>query len=234
MIEGNIILVTGMSRGIGAAIAAKLEAEGAIVVGTARGKDFAETFNGEARQRGSRSRVFETDVTDGAAVERLFQEIDRRYGRIDALVNNAGIAAFSPFLDTPAPTWKSVIETNLTAVYEMTFHAVRRMVAVGNGQILFIASDAAVRGIAQMAAYCASKHGVLGLARALQEELQLTGIRISTLMPGPVSTTILGSSSVSAEVLQPEDIAASVYHVLSLSRSAEIRELLIQPSRLTD
>jgi 3alpha(or 20beta)-hydroxysteroid dehydrogenase len=168
-------------------------------------------------------------VRDPAAVEGLFERIDAEFGRLDMLVNNAGIAYAAPFLETPLSTWREVVATNVEAVFLVTQAAITRMLQAGHGQIVFIASDAAIRGIPRMAPYCASKHAVLGFARALDAEFAGQGIRITTLLPGPVNTTILREQADQFALPQPEDIAATVRHVLGLPDRVQVKEVLLVP-----
>jgi 3-oxoacyl-[acyl-carrier protein] reductase len=175
--------------------------------------------------------VAAADLRDPAALQGVFDQIDTRFGRLDILINNAGIARSEPVDQTSLATWREVLSTNLDAVFLVTQAAVQRMPRAGRGHIVFIASDAAVRGIARMAAYCASKHAVLGFARALRAELAGTGIRITTLLPGPVNTTILREHADQGDLPQPEDVAATVRYVLSLPERAEVAELLLLPRR---
>jgi NADP-dependent 3-hydroxy acid dehydrogenase YdfG len=169
------------------------------------------------------------DVRDPAAVARLYEQIDAACGHIDILVNNAGIAQSAPFLETSLADWQEVLATNVDAVFLVTQAAITRMLRARRGHIVFIASDAAIRGIARMAPYCASKHAVLGFARALSSEFSAQGIRITTLLPGPVNTTILREQADQVALPQPEDIAATVRHVLSLPDRVEVKEVLLAP-----
>lgn len=228
--EGKVALVTGASRGIGLAIACDLSYAGWRVVGTARASDALEHLS-EILSRGVQPGIaIAADLRDEKSVENLFARIDEQFGQVDALINNAGITRSEPFLETTPEAWRAVLSTNLDAVFLVTQQAVCRMLQRRSGHVVFIASDAAIRGIARMAPYCASKHAILGFARSLQVELAKSGIRITTIMPGPVNTTILRSEANRLDLPQPEDIAASVHYALALPARAEVREILVVPS----
>lgn len=233
MLQNKVVLITGISRGVGAALAKALAEQGAIVVGTSRDPDTVARMNQERESASLPGFTMTTDLRDDQQIEQLFTAIDQRYGRIDVLINNAGIARQIPFLEMTREVWRAIIETNLDGLFRVTQQAVSRMVKQKSGHVLFIASDASVKGIKKMSAYCASKHGVLGFARTLQEELHQSGILISTLMPGPINTTILGGDPKTMNGIRPEDIAAAIVHLLSLPKSIEVREMLMQPTRLS-
>jgi NADP-dependent 3-hydroxy acid dehydrogenase YdfG len=228
-LAGQVALVTGASRGIGRAIAGELAAAGLCVVGVARPSAQLEALADALARAPSPGLAVAADVRDPAAVARLYEQIDAACGHIDILVNNAGIAQSAPFLETSLADWQEVLATNVDAVFLVTQAAITRMLRARRGHIVFIASDAAIRGIARMAPYCASKHAVLGFARALSSEFSAQGIRITTLLPGPVNTTILREQADQVALPQPEDIAATVRHVLSLPDRVEVKEVLLAP-----
>jgi NADP-dependent 3-hydroxy acid dehydrogenase YdfG len=228
-LAGRVALITGASRGIGRAIADDLVAAGVCVIGVARPSEHLASLAQALARAPVPGLAVPADIRDPAAVGRLFEQIDAAVGRIDILVNNAGIAQSAPLPETSFVAWREVFATNVDAVFLVTQAAITRMLHAGHGDIVFIASDAAIRGIARMAPYCASKHAVLGLARALGSEVAGRGIRITTLLPGPVNTTILREQADQVDLPQPEDIAATVRHVLSLPDRVEVHEVLLRP-----
>jgi NAD(P)-dependent dehydrogenase (short-subunit alcohol dehydrogenase family) len=230
-LNGQVALVTGASRGIGRAIARNLVEAGVHVVCAARPSPELEEMADELARASAPGFAVPAELRDPASVGRVFREIDARFGRIDVLVNNAGVARSEPFVETTLEAWRAVLTTNVDAVFLVTQAAIQRMLPAGHGHLVFIASDAAIRGIARMAPYCASKHAVLGLARALGAEFAATGIRITTLLPGPVNTTILRDQADRLDLPQPEDVAATVRYVLSLPERVEVKELLFVPHR---
>lgn len=228
---GQVALVTGASRGIGRAIARSLAEAGFCVIGAARPSAQLTELADELASAPRPGFVVPTELRDPVSVERLFQVVDERFGRIDVLINNAGVARSEPLLSTSYATWRDVISTNLDAVFLVTQASITRMLQTGRGHIVFIASDAAIRGIPRMAPYCASKHAVLGFARALDAELGSQGIHVTTIMPGPVNTTILANQADRLDLPQPEDIAATVCHVLSQPGRVTVKEVLLVPHR---
>jgi NADP-dependent 3-hydroxy acid dehydrogenase YdfG len=230
-LSGKVALVTGAIRGIGRAIARDLAVAGAHVVGVARRSAELTELGRELADAISAGQAIPADVGDAAAVRRVFDEVDERFRRLDILVNNAGVAVAEPFLNTNFETWRRVCGTNVDALFLVTQAALQPMLAAGRGDVVFIASDAAIRGIARMAPYCASKHAVLGFARALAAELGGSGIRVTTVMPGPVNTTILSKRADRADLIQPEDVAATVRQIVTLPARAEVKEILLVPHR---
>jgi len=224
-------LVTGASRGIGRAVALALADAGYRVVGTARPSPELDQLGAELAGAATPGWVIPSDLRDPAAVDRLFAKLAERTEQLDVLINNAGIARIEPFCDTTFAAWRVVLSTNVDAVFLVTAPVVEKMVEQGEGHVVFIASDAAVRGISRMAPYCASKHAILGLARALVEELRGTGVRITTVLPGPVNTTILHGEADRLDLPQPEDVASCVLLALTLPARAQVQELLLVPSR---
>ncbi len=182
-------VVTGGGRGIGAAVAAELARLGADI--TIMGRD-AETLRRrrEALSGECGGQVFDVvvDVTDGAAVARAFEWADNMLGPVEILVNNAGAAASAPFARTDPELWRSMIEVNLTGPFLCCRAALPSMIERGWGRIVNIASTAGVTGYAYVSAYCAAKHGVVGLTRALARELARKGVTVNAVCPGYTDT----------------------------------------------
>ncbi|HVU09962.1 MAG TPA: SDR family NAD(P)-dependent oxidoreductase [Phototrophicaceae bacterium] len=184
-LAGQRAAVTGGSRGIGAAIASALIAEGASV--TLLGRS-ADKLQATADQLGAQFAV--CDVTQPDQVEHTFAHI----GALDILINNAGHAESAPFRRTDPALWSRMIETNLTGTYLCTRAAVSGMVERRQGRIVNIASSAGLTGYAYVTAYCAAKHGVIGLTRALALELARSGVTVNAVCPGYTETEMLAES----------------------------------------
>jgi 3-oxoacyl-[acyl-carrier protein] reductase len=184
-LAGRVVLVTGSSRGIGAEIAAKAGAEGAMVAVHYRQSDEgAQKTADRVRAAGAEADCFQADVSDGAQAEALVRQVIERFGRIDGLVNNAGQTQVGPFLEIDQETWDHLIATDLSAAFYTTRAALPTMLQQGSGSIVNIASRLAQMGIAETAAYSAAKSGLVGLTRALAREFGSRGIRINAVAPG--------------------------------------------------
>ena len=185
----RVVLITGSSRGIGAEVAAKAAAEGATIAvhyGTSR--DGAERTLTRVREAGSDGDVFGADIADGAEAERLVADVVARFGRIDGLVNNAGMDQRGPTLDMSPDEWDRVIATNLTACFRTMRAALPVMLEQGSGSIVNIASRLGQMGIPETAAYSAAKAGLIGLTRSLAREFGTRGVRINAVAPGVTLT----------------------------------------------
>ena len=185
----RVVLVTGSSRGIGAEVAVKAAAEGAIVaVHYNRSADAAQRTLERVRAAGAEGDCFPADIADGGQAERLVEQVIDRFGRVDGLVNNAGLTQVGPFLEIDPAEWEEIIRTDLTAAFHTSRAVLPSMVERGDGAIVNIASRLAQMGIAETAAYSAAKAGLLGLTRSLAREFGPRGIRINAVAPGVTIT----------------------------------------------
>lgn len=178
-------LVTGGSRGIGRAIAARLIADGADVTITGRDVDVLKWTADELGCRG-----IAADATDSAAVERLFASL----GRIDLLINNAGAAISKPFLKHGVEDWDAMLAVNLKSAFLASRQALAGMIEQRWGRIVNVASTAGLKGYAYTAAYCAAKHGLIGLTRALAIETARTGVTVNAVCPGFTDTDLVANA----------------------------------------
>jgi meso-butanediol dehydrogenase/(S,S)-butanediol dehydrogenase/diacetyl reductase len=204
-LDGKVALVTGAGRrgGLGEAICLRLAQAGARVVvtdlgqpqgalagGHIGGMDEMESVAAGLREAGAEAITLALDVRDEQQVEAALQATVARLGRLDILVNNAGVGfLISPVVDTEAERWRTVIDVNLTGAFLCTKHAARRMIRQGEGgRIVNVASQAAKSGHRHMAAYTASKHGMVGLTRSAAMELGPHGITVNAVCPNHVTT----------------------------------------------
>lgn len=187
-ITSKVALVTGASRGIGAAIADALGAAGAIVVGTATTVEGAERIGARLAEANIRGAGMALDVRDGEAVARVLRQVEEQFEAPLILVNNAGITRDNLLLRMKDDEWSDVIETNLGAVYRLSKGCARAMTKARWGRIVNIGSVVGRMGNAGQANYAATKAGVEGFGRALARELGSRGITVNTIAPGFIDT----------------------------------------------
>jgi 3-oxoacyl-[acyl-carrier protein] reductase len=188
-LDGRVVLVTGSSRGIGAAVAKRAAEEGArVAVHYRAGQEQAERVVEAAQALGADARAFQADLRDGDAAEALVDDVVSTFGRIDGLVNNAGMDQRGPTLALSPDAWNAVIATNLTAAFRTMRAAIPVMLEQGSGSIVNIASRLGQMGIAETAAYSAAKAGLIGLTRSLAREFSAKGVRINAVAPGVTIT----------------------------------------------
>ena len=223
--SGKVALVTGASRGIGAAVAKTLAAQGAIVVAGARGKN-AESTAGEIVAAGGKADAVDLDVTAPASVDAVVAGALARYGRVDILVNNAGIARDQLLMRMKREDWDAVMATNLTGAYTCSQAVLRSMIKQRAGRIINISSVVGQMGNAGQVNYAASKAGLIGMAKALAREVASRGITVNVVAPGLIDTDMTkaispGSSEVWASQIPlgrlgtPQDVAWTVCFLAS-------------------
>ena len=218
-LSGEIVLVTGASRGIGAAIADELAAQGATVVGTATSESGAQAIGERLKPAGGHGRVL--DVADGAAVEALIEDIAKEFGPVSILVNNAGITRDNLLMRMKDEDWQAILDTNLTSVYRTSKAVMRAMMKARKGRIINIASVVGVTGNAGQANSAAAKAGIIAFSKSLAKEIGSRGITVNVVAPGFIDTDMTKALPESArEALigqialgrlgEPADIARAV------------------------
>ncbi len=226
MLEGQIALVTGASRGIGRAIAMELARQGACVIGTATSEDGAAAIRQALDAAGAHGMGAVLDVTDVPACEALLATIEKRFGSVSVLVNNAGIARDNLAMRMKDEEWDAVIETNLKAVFRLSRLVIRPMMKARFGRIINITSVVGSSGNPGQANYCAAKAGVAGLTRSLAQELGSRNITVNCVAPGLIDTDMTKGlpEAQKAAMLkaipmgrlgQPEDVAHAVAFLAS-------------------
>src|SRR4029453_195401 len=177
-LSGKVAIVTGASRGIGRGVAATLASRGAYIVATARGENAADTVS-QIQGAGHRAEAATLEVTDGASIDALIAGVLERHGRIDVLVNNAGITRDQLMLRMKRDDWDHVIATNLTASFAGSQAAIKPMLKQRSGRIINISSVVGQTGNAGQANYAASKAGLIGFSKALARELASRNITVN-------------------------------------------------------
>jgi 3-oxoacyl-[acyl-carrier protein] reductase len=224
-LSGRIALVTGASRGIGKAIAAKLAARGAHVLVAARGEN-ARPVADEIVAAGGKAEAVALDITEPGACEATVAGALERHGRVDILVNNAGITKDQLLLRMKRDDWDTVLATNLTANFVLTQAVLKPMLKQRGGRIVSISSVVGQAGNAGQANYAASKAGIIGFSKAVALEVASRGITVNVVAPGLIDTDMTRAITNSAHeewasriplkrLGSPEDIAAAVCFLAS-------------------
>lgn len=225
-LQGQVVLVTGASRGIGRAIALQLAGQGATVIGTATSESGAAAITAYLAEAGAAGKGAVLEVRDAAQVEALVAESEKAFGAIGILVNNAGITRDTLAMRMKDEEWEEVVATNLSAVFRLSRAVMRGMMKARQGRIINVTSVVGHSGNPGQANYCAAKAGVSGMTRALARELGARNITVNCVAPGFIDTdmtkgldekhkaALLGNIPL-ARLGQPEDIAAAVAFLAS-------------------
>jgi 3-oxoacyl-[acyl-carrier protein] reductase len=224
-LSGKVALVTGASRGIGRAIAARLAEQGATVIAAARGSN-ADDCVQALTSRGLRAEALTLDVTDADAVARAPADIASRHGRLDIVVSNAGVTRDQLLMRMKRDDWDAVIATNLTATFGLAQAAIRPMIRQRSGRIIAVSSVVGQTGNAGQTSYAASKAGLIGFAKALAREVASRAITVNVIAPGLVDTDMTRAIDGKAQVEwaaqiplgrlgAPDDVAAAACFLAS-------------------
>jgi NAD(P)-dependent dehydrogenase (short-subunit alcohol dehydrogenase family) len=227
------VLITGASQGIGAAIAVAF-AEGfgrrARLALVARSSERLDAVAERVIAAGAEAVAFPCDVTDDDAVARMAADVAHEVGVPDVLVNNAGSFVPGGVLEMGAADFREQVESNLTSAFVVTRAFLPAMVTRGTGDVFFMGSVASIQGYPRGVAYGAAKHGLLGLARSLREEVRRHGIRVMTLLPGATYTASWAASGLPEDRFMPAgDVARMVVDLHSLSGRTVAEEVLVRP-----
>jgi NAD(P)-dependent dehydrogenase (short-subunit alcohol dehydrogenase family) len=185
-LEGKVALVTGASRGIGEAISRRFAQEGARVVLSARDVEACRRIAGEIEASGGKAMALRTDVTDSISIRDTVAAVVSAWGKVDVLVNNAGVGGPTPLTDRDDSRWDVILATNLTAVFRVTREVLPHL--PDGARIINLSSVVGRFGVAGLGAYSATKHGVIGLTRTFALELAPRGITVNAMCPGWVET----------------------------------------------
>jgi acetoacetyl-CoA reductase len=224
--EGRVALVTGGTRGIGAAITQALAESGAAVAaGYSRGKESAEKFRGQMEGKGATVSIHQGRVDDAADCDRVVAEVIGRFGRIDYLVNNAGITVDKTVRKMTCEDWRQVLDVNLSGAFQMTKAVLEHMIERGSGRIVNISSVIGETGNIGQANYAASKAGLFGFTKSLALEMAQRGITVNCVAPGFIQTEMVAAipQTALAKVIEkiperrlgrPEEVARVVRFLL--------------------
>lgn len=226
MLEGQVALVTGASRGIGRAIALALGAQGATVIGTATTAPGAEGITAALKEAGCKGRGVVLNVTDDSSVEAVIADIEGHEGAPAILVNNAGITRDGLLLRMKTEDWQAILDTNLSSVFRLSKACLRGMMKQRRGRIINIASVVGLTGNAGQANYAAAKAGIIGFSKSLAREVGSRGITVNVVAPGFIDTDMTRALSEEqrAALVAPialgrlgsvEDVAAAVAFLAS-------------------
>jgi NADP-dependent 3-hydroxy acid dehydrogenase YdfG len=216
------VVVTGASRGIGRAIATRLSRD-FHVVAVARSRDALDALATLIAKHGGTCTPLAVDLRDGSAVATALGEVDA-----DVLVNNAGVMTKKSLLELSAGEWHEMVDVNLNALYHATRAVLPRMVARGSGHVVIIGSIAGRSAFAGGTCYTATKHAIMGFSESLLLEVRSSGVKVSVIMPGSVATELAGAHEEASWMLRPEDVAASVAHVVATPPAVLVHRLEVR------
>jgi len=232
-LAGQVAVITGAGRGIGAAIARQLARLGATAVLCGRTKSTLDETARTILDAGGKTEVIPCDVTVLHQLEYAAARVDSTFGRVDILINNAGVGGFNDALHNLLPEeWDRILNTNLRGVYYAIRTFAPLMIREYGGHIINISSLAGKNALPNGAAYAASKWGLNGLTYSVAEELRSQNVRVSVICPGSVDTELSPHAGKDPnKMLQPDDIAHAVVALVTQAPQSFISEILVRPTQ---
>jgi NAD(P)-dependent dehydrogenase (short-subunit alcohol dehydrogenase family) len=232
-LRGASALVTGAGRGIGRAVALALGREGVGVTAVARTASDLQSLVTEIQRVGGRAVAHPGDIRDAAVCTAAVARAREAHGRLQILVNNAGVGGHAPVAETTDEAWQTILDTNLTAVFRLTRTALPQLTQ-GGGHVFMISSLAGQNAIAGMAAYCASKAALDHFAACLMLEVRHQGVKVTTIAPGSVDTSFgrdPGNARGQSWMLTAQDVADAVVGLLKTRDGAHLSRVEMRPLR---
>ena len=242
VLQGKVCVVTGASSGIGAATARRLAGEGAAVALAGRREDLLQQLADEIVGGGGRALAVRTDVTKEDEARALIERSNSELGRLDVLVNNAGVMLLGPIQGADTEEWRRMVEVNLLGLFYCTHAALPVMRDQGSGHIINVSSVAGRTASLGVGVYNATKWGVVGFSESLRQEAVHVNVRVTVVEPGFVATELQDHSTnplAKAAIedmrqkttpLQAEDIAESIYFAVSQPPHVSVNEILVRPT----
>lgn len=249
-LDGSVALITGASSGIGEATARSLAGEGAAVSLVARRRDRLEALSKEIEEAGGQALVVEADLVEQEQARGAVEQTVAEFGRLDIVVNNAGLMLLGPIADAPTEEWDRMIDLNLKALLHVTHAAIPHLKAAagdsprGASDLVNLSSVAGRKVRGGMGVYNLTKHGVGAVSEALRQELTTEGVRTTIIEPGIVATELtdhirdelregVKAAISQVEPLQSEDIADAILWAVTRPAHVSVNEVLIQPTQQT-
>lgn len=235
-LEGKVALVTGAGRGIGRAVALTLAQHGANVVLAARSEEELREVSAEVFALGQEAHYAVTDVSLEADVRNVVEKAVMHFGRLDVVVNNAGLGIYGKLVETSVESWDKLMAVNARGPFLVCREAIPHLKQQSRSFIVNIASVLGVRGYENQAAYTASKHALVGMSKALAKEVQQDGIRVHVLCPGGVDTQMVALARPDLDrtvLMQPQEVAEVVLFLVTRKGNAVIDEVIVRREAAT-
>jgi len=229
---GKTVLITGITKGIGRALAELFAQEGFHIAGCARNEKELNAFKAELwnKYENQRFLLASVDVSDKVAVQAFASDVLTEFETIDILINNAGIFIPGTILDEEDGSFEKQLNTNLASAYHLTREIVPTMKKRKYGYVFNICSTASIRAYPNGGSYCISKFAMLGMTKVLREELKEHGVKVTAVMPGATLTASWsGTDLPENRFIKPQDVAETIYGVYCLSGNTNVEEILIRP-----
>lgn len=231
-LKNKVVWVTGAGRGIGKAIAEAFGREKAILALSSRTIEEIKSVSKSINQKRGEARPFRCDVSSESEIINTVGKIEKTFGNINILINNAGVVKFVPLIETSTEDWDLMMNINLKGAFLCTKKVLPSMIEQKGGHIINIVSVAGIQPFRFSSAYCASKYGLMGLTAVTREEVRENNIKVTAILPGAVDTPIwnnIGGDFDRSEMMPPEDIAQIVISACKQTKKTLVEDIIIRP-----